>query len=70
VRLKEQFNMFCDKLTQKGVRIVENDVMIEQGSGLARASGTVTVVTPAGVYAQTEQITLPQVEGNLEDESE
>jgi similar to stage IV sporulation protein len=69
-QLNEKFHVFCDKLTQKGVRIVENDVMIEKGGDLAQASGTVTVVTPAGVYAKTEEIELPQVEGNVEDESE
>lgn len=66
---KEKLNEFCEELTQKGVQIIENNVMIVTDGKNCTASGTIKVIEPIGTPKETVLTDIPQ-EGLIEDESD
>ncbi|MCI8483567.1 MAG: sporulation protein YqfD [Lachnospiraceae bacterium] len=60
---------FCAELTQKGVQIIENNVMIVTDGKNCTASGTIKVIEPIGTRKDTTITEIPQ-EGQIEDESD
>ena len=66
---KGKLNQFCEELTQKGVQIIENNVMIVTDEKNCIASGTVRVIEPIGVRRATA-MTDTQQEGQIENESD
>ncbi len=70
VRLaKEKLNDFCKELTEKGVQIIENNVMIITDGKYCTASGSLKVIEPVGVRKATSMTDISQ-EGQIEDESD
>lgn len=65
---EEKLKEFCGKLTQKGVQIIENNVMIVSDKKYCRASGTLKVLERIG-KSQAAVIEEPQ-EGQITDESD
>ncbi len=57
---------FCKKLEQKGVQIIENNVIIVVEGKTCRASGSLKVIEPIGRRQKTEI----QQEGQMENESD
>lgn len=66
---KAKLNEFCEELTQKGVQIIENNVMIVTDGKNCRASGTLKVIEPIGTRKNTVITDIPQ-EGPIENESD
>lgn len=66
---KEKLNEFCEELTQKGVQIIENNVMIVTDGKNCTASGTLKVIEPIGKRKATTITDIPQ-EGQMTDESD
>lgn len=60
---------FCAELTQKGVQIIENNVMIVTDGKSCTASGTIKVIEPIGTRRATAITDIPQ-EGQMENESD
>ena len=60
---------FCKKLQQKGVQIIENNVMIEAGEEFCISDGTIKVIEPMGKPRATT-IDEIQQEGQNNDESD
>ena len=60
---------FCKELSEKGVQIIENNVMIVTDGKNCTASGDIKVIEPIGVRKATSLTELPQ-EGQMEDESD
>lgn len=65
----EKLNEFCKELTQKGVQIIENNVMIVVDEKNCTSSGSLTIIEPIGVRKATEITEIPQG-GQTEDESD
>ena len=66
---KEKLDDFCKELTEKGVQIIENSVMIVTDEKNCTASGSLKVIEPIGSRKATNIINIPQ-EGQMEDESD
>lgn len=66
---KEKLNEFCEELTEKGVQIIENNVMIVTDGKNCTASGTLKVIEPIGERKTTTITDIPQ-EGQMTDESD
>ena len=66
---EENLDEFCQELAQKGVQIIENNVMIVTDEKNCIASGTVRVIEPIGVRRATA-MTDTQQEGQIENESD
>ena len=66
---EENLDEFCKELAQKGVQIIENNVMIVTDEKNCIASGTVRVIEPIGVRRATA-MTDTQQEGQIENESD
>ncbi|MCI9492196.1 MAG: sporulation protein YqfD [Lachnospiraceae bacterium] len=66
---EEKLRQFCEELTQKGVQIIENNVMIVTDGKNCAASGTLKVIEPIGTRKETAITDIPQ-EGQIEDESD
>ncbi len=66
---KEKLNDFCKELTEKGVQIIENNVMIVADEKNCTASGSLKVIEPLGARKATSITDIPQ-EGQKEDESD
>lgn len=66
---KEKLNDFCKELTEKGVQIIENNVMIVTDENNCTASGTLTVIEPIGIRKATSTTDI-QHERQIEDESD
>ena len=49
-------------MEKKGVEIIENDVKIYTGSNIAKAKGTIQVITPVGTEVPSKLEEIPQVE--------
>ena len=64
-KLKE----FCEKLEQKGVQIIENNVIIVAGEKKCTAKGELKVIEPIG-SRQSMTMTEIQQEGQITDESD
>ena len=62
---KAKLDQFCEELTQKGVQIIENNVMIVTDTKSCTASGTLTVIEPIGERKATAATDIPQ-EGQME----
>lgn len=60
---------FCKELSEKGVQIIENNVMIVTDGKNCTASGDIKVIEPIGVRKATSITDLTQ-EGQMEDESD
>ena len=60
---------FCKELTEKGVQIIENSVMIVTDEINCTAVGNLTVIEPIGVPKATNMTDISQ-EGLIEDESD
>lgn len=60
---------FCKELSEKGVQIIENNVMIVTDGKKCTASGEIKVIEPIGTRKATSITELPQ-EGQMEDESD
>ncbi|NBH15091.1 sporulation protein YqfD [Lachnospiraceae bacterium] len=65
----EKLNDFCKELTEKGVQIIENNVMIVTDEKNCTASGSLKVIEPLGSRKATN-ITDIQQERQMEDESD
>lgn len=66
---KSNLNQFCQKLIEKGVQIVENNVIIEVNGKSCIGSGSITVIEPIGKYKKTKILDVPTPdteEGNTE----
>jgi len=66
---KEKLNDFCKELTEKGVQIIENNVMIVTDEKNCTASGTLTVIEPIGIRKATSTTDI-QHERQIKDESD
>ncbi|MCI9081210.1 MAG: sporulation protein YqfD [Lachnospiraceae bacterium] len=66
---KEKLNDFCKELTEKGVQIIENNVMIVTDEKNCTASGILKVIEPIGTRKATSITDILQ-EGQKEDESD
>lgn len=66
---KEKLNEFCEKLTQKGIQIIENNVMIATDEKQCSAYGSLKVIEPIGTRQATTVTDVPQ-EGQITDESD
>ncbi len=64
---KERLDGFCEDLEQKGVQIIENNVMIVTDGKNCTASGSLRAIEPIGARRATAATELPQ-EGQTEDE--
>ena len=60
---------FCKELSEKGVQIIENNVMIVTDGKNCTASGDIKVIEPIGIRKATSITDLTQ-EGQMEDESD
>lgn len=58
---------FCKELSEKGVQIIENNVMIVTDGKICTASGDIKVIEPIGVRKATD-MAEPSREGQSEDE--
>jgi len=65
----EKLKEFCKELSEKGVQIIENNVMIVTDGKNCTASGSLKVIEPIGSRKATSMTDLPQ-EGQMEDESD
>lgn len=67
---KLRLNRFCKNLIEKGVQIVENNVIIEVNKKSCIGDGKIIVIEPIGRYKETEILELPKnteiEEGNLQ----
>lgn len=66
---KENLEEFCKELSEKGVQIIENNVMIVTDGKNCTASGSLKVIEPIGTRNATSITDLPE-EGQIEDESD
>ncbi len=66
---EEKLKEFCQELTQKGVQIIENNVMIVTDEKNCTASGSIRVIEPIGTRKATV-MTGTQQEEPIEDESD
>lgn len=66
---KQKLEEFCKELSEKGVQIIENNVMIVTDDNTCTASGSLKVIEPIGIRKATSITDLPQ-EGQMEDESD
>ncbi|MEG1292296.1 MAG: sporulation protein YqfD [Lachnospiraceae bacterium] len=60
---EKKLNEFCKKLTQKGVQIIENNVMIVTEENQCSASGMLTVIEPIGSKQDTILSDAPNENG-------
>lgn len=65
----EKLKEFCKELSEKGVQIIENNVMIVADGKNCTASGDIKVIEPIGVRKATSMADLQQ-ERQMEDESD
>ena len=63
---QERLNEFLESFVQKGVQIVQNNVRIEVGRNMCRASGTVTCLEDIGVFSPVEDEVQPGEENEEE----
>lgn len=63
---QEKLNEFCEELTQKGVQIIENNVMIVVDGKMCSASGSLKAIEPIGTRKAT---TITDIE-EITDESD
>lgn len=66
---KDKLDEFCKKLTQKGVQIIENNVMIVTDGKKCSASGSIKVIEKIGT-AKASAISEETQEGQITDESD
>ena len=66
---EQKLQEFCKELSEKGVQIIENNVMIETDENNCTASGSLKVIEPIGIRQATSITDLPQ-EGQIDDESD
>ncbi len=66
---KQKLEDFCKELTEKGVQIIENNVMIVTDEKNCTACGTLKVIEPIGVRRATSITDISQ-ERQMEDESD
>lgn len=66
---EQKLDEFCKELAEKGVQIIENNVMIVTDGKSCTASGALKVIEPIGVRRATSITDQPQ-EGQIEDESD
>ena len=66
---EENLAEFCKELAEKGVQIIENNVMIVTDEKYCVASGTIKVIEPIGIRRATVMTDTGQ-EGQIEDESD
>ncbi|MEY8516070.1 sporulation protein YqfD [Lachnospiraceae bacterium 29-84] len=66
---KEKLQEFCQELEEKGIQIIENNVMIRTDGKNCTASGSLKAIGPIGVRKATARTDIQQ-EGQLEDESD
>lgn len=66
---QKNLDEFCAKLSEKGVQIVENNVMIVAEGKICQAKGSIKVIEPIGKRQTTEIIEIQQ-EGQMTDESD
>ncbi len=66
---KENLESFCKELTEKGVQIIENNVMIVTDGKKCTASGILKVIEPIGKRKATSMADIQQ-EGQMENESD
>lgn len=70
-KAEQQIYTFCQNLIEKGVQIVENNVIIDVDKKKCTASGEIIVIEPIGVPKETEIVPITkQEEGTAQDESE
>ncbi len=62
---KAKLDQFCEELAQKGVQIMENNVMIITDGKSCTASGAIKVIEPIGTRKGTVLTDIPQ-EGQME----
>jgi similar to stage IV sporulation protein len=63
----EQLREFCEKLIEKGVQIVENNVKIHIGKKSCKIDGYLTVIEKTGKRANTEILTIPEERTNTDE---
>lgn len=56
---ESKWKEFCEKLEQKGVQIIENNVMIVADGKICMASGEVKVIEPVGIRQDSAVTELP-----------
>jgi similar to stage IV sporulation protein len=66
---KKQLKEFCEKLIEKGVQIVENNVKIHIGKNSCKIDGNIIIIEKTGMRKDTEILTIPK-EGTNTDELE
>lgn len=66
---QRKLDNFCEKLKEKGVQIVENNVMIVIKGKICQAEGSLKLIEPIGKRQTTEIVEIPQ-EGQITDESD
>ena len=66
---EDKLKQFCEKLTQKGVQIIENNVMIVTDGKKCNASGSIKVIEKIGT-AKDSVISEEMQEGQITDESD
>lgn len=66
-RGKDQLSEFCEKLIEKGVQIVENNVKIHIGKKSCIIDGYLTVIEKTGKRVKTEILTIPEERTNLDE---
>ncbi len=66
---QENLKEFCKELSEKGVQIIENNVMIVTDGKNCTASGSLKVIEPIGTRKATSITDLTE-EGQMEDESD
>lgn len=63
---QKRFDEFLESFVQKGVQIVQNNVRIEVGKNMCRASGTVSCLEDIGVFSPVEEELQPGEEDGEE----
>lgn len=66
---QDNLKEFCKELSEKGVQIIENNVMIVTDGKNCTASGSLKVIEPIGIRKATSITEQPE-EGQIEDESD
>lgn len=62
--------VFLSKLEEKGVQIIEKNVIMDTEKNEYVLKGTITANEKFGIYQDTKQLEVPKEEGNIENESE
>ena len=66
----DNLEVFLLKMEEKGVEIIEKNVIMNTEKNEYVFKGTITACEKFGTYQSTKQMEVPKEEGNVENESE